>query len=81
MKVYLVQMDNGEVTHSDLYDQWIEKAFTTYRGAAQFLIDEGYSAYLDYDDYVNEYETGFFVEFEDGTEGEARIIEMDLEDK
>lgn len=44
MKVYLIDIDNGE-SYEDFH-HWIKKVFTTYRGASQWLIDEGYDVYV-----------------------------------
>lgn len=77
MKIYLVDVDNGE-TYED-YRHWIEAVFTTYRGASQYLIDEGYEP-----DYVRrrgEDELEFYWQESDEYMAEcshAYIIEKEL---
>ncbi|WP_156341140.1 hypothetical protein [Cytobacillus solani] len=44
MKVYLVEINNYESFED--YRAWIEKAFTTYRAASQWLIEDGFEVYL-----------------------------------
>jgi len=70
MKVYLVELDNG-LSFEDYYS-WIEKAFTTYRGASQWLIDEGFEPHLEHDIY-GDLELSFSTENND-----AKIIEIEV---
>ncbi|MGM9986356.1 MAG: hypothetical protein ACI35O_03915 [Bacillaceae bacterium] len=78
MKVYLVQVDNGD--HYENYYRWTEKVFTTYMGAAQYLIDEGYEPYSDFNYETNEPDVSFCVELENNFESEAEIAEMEVEE-
>lgn len=80
MKVYLVDVDNGE-SHED-YSHWVEKIYTSYRDASQYLIDEGFEAYFDYNDN-DEIEVDFYWEKSKDHYADcswARIIEMDIEE-
>ena len=78
MKVYLVEMDNGEM-YDDFY-RWTEKVFTTYRGASQYLIDEEYDPYPDMNYELDDYELIFSYEDEDGRYYRAEITEMEVEE-
>ncbi|PKR83509.1 hypothetical protein [Heyndrickxia camelliae] len=80
MKVYLVDVDNGE-SYED-HRHWIEKVFTSYRGASQYLINEGYEVYYHYD-YSNEIDVDFYWQENDAYMANcsyASIIEKDLEE-
>ena len=68
LKVYLVDVDNGEL-YAD-YQHSVEKVFTTYRGASQWLINEGYIPHCD---FPEEGEISFYCE-----DCEAVIIEMEV---
>lgn len=76
MKIYLV-----ETSYED-YHPSIEKTFTTYKGASQWLINEGYEPYFDYNIH-GEIELNFY--WEDSVEYMAdcsygEIIEMEVLD-
>lgn len=43
MKVYIVQIDNGQ-EYSD-YENWIDGVFKSYRSASQHLIDKDFIPY------------------------------------
>lgn len=79
-KVYLVELDNGELYED--YATWIEKVFSTYRKASQYLVDEGYEPY--YSEWEGNHEIDFYLE-EKSYRGEViassigNIIEMELE--
>ena len=78
MKVYLVDVDNGE-SYED-YRHWIEKIFTTYRGASQWLINEGYKVYPEC--RQGEWKLYFLWRESDeymANSNFAEIIEMELE--
>ena len=78
MKVYLVEMDNGEVYEE--YFRWTEKVFTTYRGASQYLIDEGYVPFADSKYITNDYELVFTDTDDEGREYDAVITEKEVEE-
>jgi hypothetical protein len=79
MKVYLVDTDNGELYED--YHHSVDKVFTTYRGATQWLIDEGYEPY--YDNTFGKFDVGFYWQEDDeymSRCSDAKVIEMELED-
>lgn len=43
MKVYVVEVDNG-YSYSD-NEHWVEKVYSTYRGATTYLLENGYQPY------------------------------------
>ena len=80
MKIYLIEEDNG-LSYEDNHT-WISGAFTSYRGASQILVKQGFTPYpfkyggsieLRFESYDNSDEDMPYYEF-------ARIIEMDLVD-
>jgi len=70
VKVYLVEMDNGEMYED--YQAWIKAAFTTHRKASQWLINSGYVPYATHDIAGN-----IIVEFYKDLKN-ARILEIEL---
>lgn len=77
-KIYLVQVDNRELYED--YQDWIEKAFTTYRAASQYLIDQGYEPFVE-EGWKGEFELHFYWEENVWyTRSMGEIIEMDLEE-
>lgn len=75
-KVYLVEMDNGE-SYED-YHAWIEKAFTSYRNATKWLIDEGYEVFPEHK-MSGKLELNFYWQESDEYMADcsfAKIIEM-----
>ena len=78
MKVYLVEMDNGEL-YEDYY-RWTEKVFTTYRGASQYLLDEDYTPYPEVNYETNEYYLVFTDEDDEGRTFDAEVTEMEVEE-
>lgn len=77
MKVYLVEMDNGE-THEDYY-YWIEKVFTTYHKASEWLISKKYTPDFTHT-MKGEIDLYFYHQKNNGYISEARINEMEVED-
>lgn len=78
MKVYLVDVDNGE-SYED-YMHGIRAVFTTYRGASEWLIDKGYEPYY-YIDYENKDDVRFYWQESDeymADRSNATIIEMEV---
>lgn len=79
MKVFLVEKDNCESYEDNR--KWISKAFKTYRGASQWLIDQSFEVY--YETFTGVEDLWFFWQESDeymaACEG-ARIIEMELAD-
>ena len=79
MYIYLVELQNDEYGE----DRWIDSAFTTYRFATVYLLDEGYEMYPEEDD-TGEWELRFEWEKldEEGkfiTDWEiAKIIKMEV---
>lgn len=78
MTVYLIEMDNGEMYED--HSTWIDSAFTTYRGATQYLLGDGFKldytigeggeCYLCFDKKYDEYEHYY-----------AEIVEMEVVNK
>lgn len=78
-KVYLVDIDNGE-SYED-YRHSVDKVFSTYRGASQWLIDEGYKVYESYNYNNREPDLGFRRQESDeymADSSNAEIIEMEV---
>ena len=73
MKVYLVEVDVGEMYEVSTY---IEKVLYTYLDASQYLINEGYNVHYDERDDDELY---FVLEFEYECIY-AKIIEMEVEE-
>lgn len=72
-KIYLLQIEVSDVW--DTYKS-VDKAFTSYRGASQCLINEGYIPYYD------ERDDEMYFTIESGYESTsyfAEIIEMEVE--
>lgn len=69
-KVYLVELDSGEYGFYSDYDWWVEKVFSKYQSAYDWLWNQGYRN--DEGDWIKEDEFG-------GELG-ATIEEMDVED-
>lgn len=82
MKIYLVDRDNGE-SYEDYHHQ-VVAAFTSFRSASQYLIDNGYVPCADYDWKTKEDTIRFLWQSEDGdgwiNSSDAWIIEMDLQE-
>lgn len=79
MKVYLIEKDNCE-SYEDFY-KWISSAHSSYRGASQSLIDEGFEAYIEL--YAGKYDVRFYWQESNQYMAESRgakIIEMELQD-
>ncbi|MGD6876834.1 hypothetical protein [Bacillus infantis] len=82
MKVFLVDIDNGE-TYED-YRHEVKKAFSTFRAASQWLVNEGYEPYPHNDNVKNELKIGFWWYESDEYMADtsyAKIIEMTVEEK
>lgn len=80
-KIYLVDIDNGE-SYED-YRHSVDKVFSTYRGASQWLIDEGYEPYESYNHNDQEPDISFRWEESDeymADSSNADIIEMEVEE-
>jgi hypothetical protein len=81
LKIYLVDADNGE-TYED-YDHQTIAAFTSFRGASQNLVDEGYEPYPYRDFMTKEYNVRFCFtvidEYGWENSSDAKIIEMELQ--
>ena len=82
MKIYLVDMDNGE-SYED-YRHWIAKVFTDYRKAAEWLVEIGYEPRYLYKWTGSEYghDVEYYCQESEGYMAEcswARILEMELE--
>jgi hypothetical protein len=80
-KVYLIDADNGE-SYEDYYHA-ISKVFSTYRGAAQWLVSEGYEPFYSYDFSYQEHDVMYYWQEDDQYGADcsfAKIIEMDLEE-
>ena len=80
MKVYLVEKDNCE-SYEDFY-KWIAGAYTTYRGATQSLLDEGFEVY--YDTFWSGDDIRFYWQESDEYMADcqgAKILEFKVEDK
>lgn len=78
-KVYLVDIDNGE-SYED-YRHSVDKVFSTYRGASQWLIDEGYQPYEFYNHSDQEADIAFeWIESDEymADSSNAEIIEMEV---
>lgn len=76
MKVYLVE--TFCVDSDDDYRS-IEKVTTTFRGASQFLVDDGFEPY--YECFLDSCDIRFYYHDEEGLMSqEARIIEMEVEE-
>ncbi|WP_156319104.1 hypothetical protein [Cytobacillus solani] len=78
MKVYLVEINNYESFED--YRAWIEKAFTTYRAASQWLIEDGFEVYPLYN-YKGEWELDFYWQESNEYMADCRgagIIEIEL---
>lgn len=79
MKIYLIKKDNCE-TYEDYYE-WISNAFTTFRGASQLLIDQGFEVY--YHTFNGKGDIRFLwqesEEYMSRCKG-ARIIEIEVEE-
>ena len=78
MKVYLVEMDNGEF-YDDFF-RWTEKVFTNHLGASLYLIDSGYAPHPEIDYKSNEYYLMFTKKDEEGRKFDAVITEKVVED-
>ena len=72
MNVYLVKIDNGECYED--YNWWVEKVYTNYRNASQYLINEGYKPYMDI-----HHELKFECEIDEYITYFAEILGMKLE--
>jgi hypothetical protein len=77
MKVYLVEVDNGELY--DSYSSWIEKAFTTYRKASAWLIEKGYKPDFTYS-IKGEVDVYFYLPGEEYLDSQAWITEIEIEE-
>jgi len=81
MKIYLIDRDNGE-SYED-YDHQVVAAFTSFRLASQYLLDDGYTPYIHYDYMTKEPTVRFRWESEIvegwGEISDAKIIEMELQ--
>jgi len=82
MKVYLVEINNMEAYED--YRAWIEKAFASYRGASQWLIDKGFEPY--YEKFFGVGDIKFYWQAKDEDDylyecEKAKIIEMELEEE
>ena len=72
MKIYLV-----EISHANSDYTSIDKVFTTYHGASEYLIDEGFEPYCEY--WFGEPKLCFSYEDDGWNDQYAKIIEMELE--
>jgi hypothetical protein len=77
MTVYLVELDNGEMY--DEYNSWIEKAFTTYRRASTWLINNGYRPDFTYT-IKGEIDIYFYIPGEEYLDSQAWITEIEIEE-
>ena len=69
MKIYLVEITTDTFTD-------IDKVFTTFRGASQYLIDKGFEPYTQ--KWHGELKLRFFLDDPEWYSKEAKIIEKDL---
>jgi hypothetical protein len=81
MKIYLVDVDNGG-SYED-YDHRAIAAFTTFRSASQYLLDDGYKPYCFKSIITQKHEVSFSFnnKDEDGdwVHNQAEIIELELQ--
>lgn len=77
MRVYLIEKDNGE-TYED-YHTHIDGAFTTYRGATESLLSEGYKPHLSIDFISGDIDVHFNLKVVEGELTEEEMLEV-LED-
>ena len=76
MKVYIVEINNGEPYEDNF--SWIDSAFKSHRIASEYLLKEGYKPFLDR--FMMEEELRFELEIDEYDTWFAKIIEMELQE-
>lgn len=79
MKIYVIEHNNAEMY--DDYHSWLGTGFKTFRGATEWLLDEGFKVYYTHS-LKGEKQLYFYAEGNDEyMEEEAKIIEIKYLDK
>jgi hypothetical protein len=80
MKIYLIDLDNGQPYEDNFH--YVSHAFKSYLSAAQHLLNGGYKPIPPYKNSITtgDFEVAFFIEEDEFTDCFARITEMELQE-